>query len=613
MNMYLKGTATRVGRKATGQRQRTNELQVENSEGGYVYPVTDWVRLDRFLVLGSESGTFYASEQKLSKDNVDAVERAIKADGQRVVDRVVEISHAGRAPKNDPALFVLAMCTASTDEKTRIAALDVLPKVARTGTHLLHFAAYVDSFRGWGRGLRSAVNDWYLQKPIEALQNQLVKYQSRDGWSHRDLLRLTHPEATARQDSPYGAAFRWVCGGMDSLKERTVQKGKGEEAKTTKYPDVTRFLSELPLISAFEQAKGFAIDSSLLEKKEAEEKGKIVAAHVKEHEQEVADLVGKFDLTHEMIPSEFKSSLVVWEALFQKMPMTAMIRNLANMTRIGFLAPLSDVSKRICARLKDQAELKKARIHPLNVLVALKTYEAGIGLRSKGEGWKPVSQVTDALDEAFYLAFSNVEPTGKRWYLGLDVSGSMGGSMINGVPNLSAREASAALSLVTARTESEHVIRAFSDSASGRRVGKKARPSMHTGYDCAMVPITFSPKERLDDAVRKTSNLPFGGTDCALPMLDALEENLKVDVFVVYTDSETWAGDIEPAKALKMYREQTGIPAKLVVMGMTSNEFTLADPRDGGMMDIVGFDAAVPQVMADFVLREPAQARSAKG
>ena len=67
-----------------------------------------------------------------------------------------------------------------------------------------------------------------------------------------------------------------------------------------------------------------------------------------------------------------------------------------------------------------------------------------------------------------------------------------------------------------------------------------------------------------------------------------------------YTDSETWCGNIHPVQALRKYREKTGIPAKLVVVGMVSNGFSIADPDDGGMLDVVGFDTAAPNVIADF-------------
>ncbi len=101
--------------------------------------------------------------------------------------------------------------------------------------------------------------------------------------------------------------------------------------------------------------------------------------------------------------------------------------------------------------------------------------------------------------------------------------------------------------------------------------------------------------------VKATDGLPFGGTDVALPMIYALKRGLEIDAFVIYTDSETWHGSIHPAQALQAYRRQTGIPAKLVVVGMVSNGFSVADPDDAGMLDVVGFDTAAPALIADFI------------
>src|SRR5262245_63180519 len=134
--------------------------QVPNSAGGYAWAVDDWVRLDRFLVLGSEGGTYYIGERQLTRENAEAVARCINADGVRVVARIMEISEAGRAPKNDPAIFALALCAALGDPATRRAAFDALPRVCRTGTHLFHFAQYADGLRGWGGGMRDDVGGW---------------------------------------------------------------------------------------------------------------------------------------------------------------------------------------------------------------------------------------------------------------------------------------------------------------------------------------------------------------------------------------------------------------------------------------------------------------------
>jgi 60 kDa SS-A/Ro ribonucleoprotein len=185
----------------------------------------------------------------------------------------------------------------------------------------------------------------------------------------------------------------------------------------------------------------------------------------------------------------------------------------------------------------------------------------------------------DALDQAFYAAFENVVPAGKRWVLALDVSGSMSMGQIAGVPGLTPRVGSAAMAMVTYKVEPRVSVIAFSHE---------------------MRPVDISRSRRLDDVVKAVSNLPFGGTDCALPMLWALKQRVEADVFVIYTDSETWFGNVHPAQALRQYREKTGIPARLVVVGMLANPFSIADPTDGGMLDVVGFDTAAPEVIRDF-------------
>ena len=209
------------------------------------------------------------------------------------------------------------------------------------------------------------------------------------------------------------------------------------------------------------------------------------------------------------------------------------------------------------------------------------TYKSGRGVRGGGS-WEPVAAIVDALDAAFYASFGTVEAAGKRMLLALDVSGSMGCGAVSGVPNLSPRVASAAMALVTAATERDHTF-----------VGFTAR-----GAGISTLPI--SPRQRLDDVVAMVGALAMGDTDCALPMIWAQKHRVDVDTFVVYTDNETWAGSVHPAQALRAFRDARGIPAKLVVVGMTSNGFSVADPDDAGMLDVVGFDTSSPSVIADF-------------
>ena len=120
---------------------------VPNSAGGHAFPVDDWIRLDRFLILGSEGGSYYASEIALTRENAGAVIRCIAADGPRTIARIVEISEQGRAPRNDPTLFALALATAVGNEATRNVAFATLRRVAQTETHLFQFAEAVQAMR----------------------------------------------------------------------------------------------------------------------------------------------------------------------------------------------------------------------------------------------------------------------------------------------------------------------------------------------------------------------------------------------------------------------------------------------------------------------------------
>jgi len=101
--------------------------------------------------------------------------------------------------------------------------------------------------------------------------------------------------------------------------------------------------------------------------------------------------------------------------------------------------------------------------------------------------------------------------------------------------------------------------------------------------------------------VAKVTGIPFGATNCALPMLYAMEHDLEVDAFHIFTDNEHWAGDIHPFQALKQYREKSGINAKLVCWALASNEFSIADPTDPGMLDVCGLDAGAPNVVNEWL------------
>jgi len=534
----------------TSQREAIPGREAEmakNNAGGFVFPVDDWTRLDRFLIIGAESGTYYVSEKELSKRNAAAVLRCIKEDGPRVVARTVEISQSGRAPKNNAAIFVLAMCASEScgaSLATRRAAFKALPLVCRIFTHLAQFLTYTSPnvLRGRGRGLRDAISHWYNDRDADRLAYQMVKYRNREGWTHRDAIRIAHPNPV---DAAHNALYGWVTEGQVNTEALPV------------------------LIGAFEAAQSATTP------------------------KEIIPLIRGHNLTREMIPNTLLGDASVWEALLDRMPMMAMVRNLGKMSAVGLLKPLSAATGVVVSRLDSDAVLK-AKVHPLSILIALCTYQQGHGIRGSLQ-WNTVSQVCDAMDSAFYTAFGNIESTGKRIMLALDVSGSMTAQLGN-FP-ISCREAAAAMAMVIARTEPNYVVVVFSDVGKGIH----SKGSQWARHNSAVSYYNISPRERLDDIVRRTSNLPFAGTDCALPMILATVDKLEVDAFAIFTDNESWSGKIHPIQALNRYRNQMGIAAKMVVVGMTSSGFSIADPNDAGCLDVCGFDTATPQLISGFI------------
>ena len=282
-------------------------------------------------------------------------------------------------------------------------------------------------------------------------------------------------------------------------------------------------------------------------------------------------------LQREHIPTEHMSSSAIWDVLLEGMGLEALIRNLGKLSQIGLAA---QKRVRICEMLTNAENVRRSRVHPLKIFIGSKTYGAGKGELGKMT-WPVVSEIANTLTQTFKLAFGNVSKSGKRMMIALDVSGSMDCACA-GASNITCREGETALALVQVAIEgtANVYIRGFTNTFFN--FDGKIRPEM-----------------TIQDAIRATS-APFGATDCALPMVTALKDRTPVDVFVVYTDSETYAPTIHPQVALEQYRKGMGIDAKLIVVGMVSNNLSIADPSDRNILNLAGFDTATPELISMF-------------
>ena len=191
----------------------------------------------------------------------------------------------------------------------------------------------------------------------------------------------------------------------------------------------------------------------------------------------------------------------------------------------------------------------------------------------------------DALDDAFGRSFSQAPQTKKRLYLGIDVSGSMASGEVAGVPGLSPRMAAAAMAMAIARREPNYYMAGFAASPGKDWMHAYVNRQVHR----TMSPLDITASDRISDAMQKTKDLPFGRH--RLRPADTARygnEDERGLLHHSYGQRNVGRAYIHPVEALRQYRRKSGIPAKLVVVGMVSNEFTIADPDDAGMMDVVG-------------------------
>lgn len=554
-----KNAFTRALSTPTPQKEREDPTQVKNNAGGYVFQTSDEIRLQRFLILGIDGGTYYQKEVPLAKQNLQFLKDLIASNEELVWDIVREISDSGRAYKNSPAIFALAYLFKygkikdGPQEVAEKSAKRLHATVVRTPSHLWEFEGYAKILGVSGRAIRSARASFYLRKSADELAYHAVKYRQRDGWTHRDTMRLGHPRGINQSVGSFIL---------------------GKDQTTAATPDAAP-----AIIRGFKFAQ------------EAQTASELINLALTEYP----------NLPWEAIPTQFHKNPEVWKKLFYNGQLNgqALVRNITRLARIGAFNDMV-FARDYANKLTDVAMIRKTRLHPIQYLLALTIHQNGQipgQIRKTGYAdahnrmidWATSPVIVDALNEGYYASFKNIEPSNKRFFLGIDVSGSMSSAMSSGI-DLTCAEGAAAMAMAIARTEPYYMVRGFTSGAYGYRYNAQTE----------LTDLGITPNMNLSDVLRNTRNNNFGGTDCSLPMLWAAKNKIEVDLFGVITDNETWAGRVHPHRALEDYRQTMGRDAKLVVVGMTATPFTIADPKDPGMLDVVGMDTNVPAIISDF-------------
>lgn len=526
----MSSALNRVNYRNTPVTTRASSDQVRNNAGGFVYGISDKARLERFLILGVDGGTYYVTEQDLTQQNVEWLIQLIQRDWALVLDTIFDVSASGRAYRNSASIFVLALVLNHGSAEAKQSAVDHVIPIVRTATHLFELAQFLENLGGWGRAKRRAVANWFTSKTPDLLAYQAVKYRQRNGWTLRDAMRLSHPV------------------GVDQEVGSFILRGNGVE--------------QIQILTAFEQMQKSVVVEDVLR-----------------------TLVTFPNLPWETIPTQFLKEPRVWKKLFYNGQLRgqALLRNVTRMARIGAFDDMVFTAD-YAEMLTSQAMIRNTKLHPIQYLMAQVVYTEGQVDRSadawsfrRNKNWTTSPKIISALQDGFYKSFSTVTPSNKRTMIGVDVSGSMSWSSAVG-SELTAAQGAAAMAMVTAKAEPYTAVYGFANTL--RDLG-------------------ISPEMDFATIMKKTNINNFGHTDASLLITHAKNNSIKVDTFLVITDNEVNSGT-HPSSALREYRNKMGINARLVVMGMTATNFSIADPSDPGMLDVCGFDANAPKIVSDF-------------
>jgi len=337
--------------------------------------------------------------------------------------------------------------------------------------------------------------------------------------------------------------------------------------------------------------------------------------------EEACNLIRQYNLPREVLNTVLLTDKQIWNSLLYKfigqtnlkitMPITALIRNLGVMSARGIFDN-TIVRDAVCTHIQNFDILKKGRVHPVTLLLARLTYATGKGVKGSLT-WPVDRKITDALEDAFYNAFGIIEATGKAILHSVDCSGSMTTPMTT-LPQLSSCQAVATLVMEAVRREKR-----FEDEQElkGNKINNLQDVLLfnHSGSY-----VSINPNERLESVMQKIQDNNFGSTDCAQPMIKALEMWKKTkgksgayDAFIIYTDNESYYGSIHPIDALNEYRKVTGIDARMIVVATTATQFTIGyhqnildpmNPKNNNplCLNIAGFDLAGPQLIRNFLM-----------
>jgi 60 kDa SS-A/Ro ribonucleoprotein len=235
----------------------------------------------------------------------------------------------------------------------------------------------------------------------------------------------------------------------------------------------------------------------------------------------------------------------------------------------------AEATRLIADRLRDAAEIARARVFPYQLLTAFQNCDAAVP-----------GEVKRALQDAMELAIANVPEIAGRVVVCPEVSGSMSGP----VTGHRMGATTAVRCIDVAALVAAAILR--------KNMGAEVIP-----FATDVVAVELNPRDSVMTNAARLAAIGGGGTNCSAPLSQLNRRKAKADLVIFVSDNESWV-DQGRGRGTALMAEwaafrQRNPTARLVCLDIQPNQTTQASER-GDILNIGGFSDSVFEVIAAF-------------
>jgi len=274
-----------------------------------------------------------------------------------------------------------------------------------------------------------------------------------------------------------------------------------------------------------------------------------------------------------------------WTEIARRAPWQMTRMNLNTFARHGVFRE-KELTELIADRLRDPAQVRKARVFPYQLMVA---YTMAVSNADIPQA------VVNALQDAMEIATENVPEVSGKVYVFPDVSGSMHSA----VTGYRKGATSAVRCVDIAALVSATVLR------------KNPRAEV-VPFESNVVNVRLNPRDSIMTNAAKLASLPAGGTNCSAPLAELNKRSASGDLVIYVSDNESWVDAPHYGRfggsATKTMKEwatfkQRSPNARMVCIDIQPYGTVQAKER-ADIMNIGGFSDQVFDVIAAFARGE---------